>query len=121
MLFLIRRGVKNKLPIKVFGKIKEVSSSKKMRLKMIVLIIIIFGFLYGRDYFLFHKKYGMEKSSIPMGIYILSFKWWNIKFNWYTRLNNWYIDISIVFPFGKYHREYILKISSTGIKLVLFR
>lgn len=83
---------------------------------MIVLIIIIFGFLYGSDYFLFHKEYGMKESSIPLGVYILSFKWWNIKFNWYTRLDDWYIDILIAFPFGKRNREYVLIISSTGIK-----
>lgn len=85
---------------------------------MIVTLVILFGFLYGLNYFKFCELYGVRNNSPPLGIYILSLKWWNIKFNWYTTNNKVRIDASITFPKdikNKQFREYIIAISSTGI------
>jgi len=82
-----------------------------------MIVFIVLGFLYGSDYFSFYKKYGTNESSVPVGIYIISLKWWNIKFNWYTRLDKWYIDISAVFPVCKGSMEYIIIFSSADIKI----
>lgn len=87
---------------------------------MVVLIIIVLGFLYGADYFKFNETYGTSSSPLPLGIYVLSFRWWNVKFNWYIRMEQWHVDISIVFPISikeKKFREYILIITSTDVKV----
>jgi hypothetical protein len=85
---------------------------------MIVWIIIICGFVYGREYFIFSKPYGTADSSVKMGVYILSVQWWNVKFNWYTILDDWYICLTIKIPVNileRKYREYSIRFSSTGI------
>ncbi len=86
---------------------------------MILKVIMLGGTLYGIDYFKLYKRYGVLNNSLPLGIYILSFKWWNIKFNWYTIRDKQYVGISIILPVNmikRYFREYIVTITSTGVK-----
>lgn len=85
---------------------------------MIVLIIVMCGFLYGSDYFRFNEKYG--NSSVPLGVYILSLKWWNIKINWYTYLDEWKFDLSVKFMVSiryKKYVEYHVIFSNTGFRI----
>lgn len=87
--------------------------------KILVILIVIFGFLYGKDYFKFYEPIKNPNGSLHFGMYILSLKWWNIKFNWYVIQNQWHMDISAIFLINiKQHsfREYVLVMSSTGIK-----
>lgn len=82
-------------------------------------MVVIFGLIYGKGYFKFCEPYGNPKSSLNLGMYILSLKWWNVKFNWYTMKNQWHVDISVTVPVSikeKSFREYILIMSSTGVK-----
>ena len=63
----------------------------------IVLIIILFGFIYGSSYFRFHEPYGLNNTYNALGYYMLSVKWWNIEFNWCTYKNKWKVDIKLRF------------------------
>lgn len=86
---------------------------------MVILIIVVFGFLYGKDYFKFCEEYGMLDSAFSSGVYILALKWWNIKFNWYTRFDQWQVDVSVIFPISlkkRKFREYVIIVTSTGVK-----
>lgn len=86
---------------------------------IVILLFVICGFLYGIKYFRFYEPYGTKDSSVILGIYILSLKWWNIEFNWHTYLNRWQIDIKAKFIVGlkpTRKREYILIFNSTGVK-----
>lgn len=38
----------------------------------IVLIIILFGFIYGSSYFRFHEPYGLNNTYNALGYYMLS-------------------------------------------------
>lgn len=84
---------------------------------IVICLIIVFGFIYGRDYFRFFEPFGSSENCFQSGTYILSIKWWNVKFNWYVIYDRWHIDISCTFPIKEHIlREYVVVISSTGIK-----
>lgn len=85
--------------------------------KIVICLIIVFGFIYGRDYFRFFESFGSSGNYFQSGTYILSIKWWNVKFNWYVIYDKWHIDISCTFPIKEHIlRECVVVISSTGIK-----
>lgn len=87
---------------------------------MILLIfLIVCGFIYGIDYFRLYEPYGLNNTYNPVGIYILSLKWWNIEFNWFTYLDKWQIDFKIRILMGinpKKYREHYLIFDSMGVK-----
>lgn len=83
--------------------------------KIVICLIVVFGFIYGRKYFRFFEPFGSSENYFQLGMYILSMKWWNVKFNWYVIYDKWHIDISLTFPINRHmFREYIVVISSTG-------
>ena len=51
--------------------------------------------------------------SIPLGHYILSFKWWNVKFDFFTYKDDWYMTIRAALP-GKLKEPYV-SISNRGV------
>ena len=78
---------------------------------IVICLIIVFGFIYGRDYFRFFEPFGSSENYFQSGTYILSIKWWNVIYD------RWHIDISCTFPIKEHIlREYVVVISSTGIK-----
>lgn len=85
----------------------------------VVILFIVCGFLYGIEYFRLYEPYGTRDSSIYLGIYILSIKWWNIELNWFTYMNRWQVDVKIKMVVGMQpvkKREYMMIFNSTGVR-----